>query len=51
MTGLAALPAGLGFGILYQDAGASTALVASAGGMLLAVAWWIVATRRPLAPI
>ena len=45
VTGLAALPAALGFGFLYQLQGGSMALWASAGGMLLASAWWLVAAR------
>ena len=45
VTGLAALPAALGFGFLYQLQGGSMALRASAGGMLLASAWWLVAAR------
>lgn len=45
LTGLAALPAALGFGFLYQLQGGSMALWASAGGMLLASGWWLVAAR------
>jgi predicted MFS family arabinose efflux permease len=44
-TGLAALPAALLFGALYQDYGATTALWASAGGMILAVLVWLVVAR------
>jgi MFS family permease len=44
-TGLAALPAALGFGALYQSHGGPMALWASAGGMLLAVLVWLVAAR------
>lgn len=40
-TGLAALPAGLLFGGLYQSANGPTALWASAGGMVLAVIAWV----------
>ncbi len=48
LTGLAALPAALGFGFLYQLQGGSMALWASAGGMLLASGWWLVAARPVL---
>ena len=41
LTGLAALPAGLLFGALYQTVSAPAALWASAGGMLAAVIVWI----------
>ena len=44
-TGLAALPAALGFGALYQSCGGPVALWASAGGMILAVLVWLVAAR------
>lgn len=44
-TGLAALPAALLFGALYQGYGATTALWASAGGMILAVLAWLVVAR------
>jgi MFS family permease len=44
-TGLAALPAALLFGALYQDYGATVALRSSAGGMILAVLVWLVAAR------
>ncbi|HET6836735.1 MAG TPA: MFS transporter [Gemmatimonadales bacterium] len=40
-TGLAALPAGLLFGGLYQSANGPTALWASAAGMVLAVIAWV----------
>ncbi|MBK8002689.1 MAG: MFS transporter [Gemmatimonadetes bacterium] len=46
VTGLAALPAGVAFGALYTGAGGSAALLASAGGMLLATGVWLAATRR-----
>jgi dipeptide/tripeptide permease len=49
-TGLAALPAALLFGALYQDYGATTALWASAGGMILAVLVWLVAARPVATP-
>jgi len=42
LTGLAALPAGLFFGALYQSLSARTALWASSAGMLLAVLLWLV---------
>jgi MFS family permease len=41
LVGLAALPAGLAFGALYQEAGGPRALLGSAAGMLAAVAVWI----------
>jgi MFS family permease len=45
VTGLAALPAALLFGALYQHLGADVALRASAAGMLLAtLAWMVVAS-------
>jgi len=49
LTGVAALPAGLGFGLVYQRTGGSAALIASATGILLAVAAWIALTQ-PVAP-
>jgi MFS family permease len=42
VTGLAALPAGLLFGWLYQDVGAGAALRASAGLMALTALGWLV---------
>lgn len=46
LTGMAALPAGLLFGGLYQSASGPTALWASAGGMVVAViAWFSVSPR------
>jgi hypothetical protein len=39
---VAALPAGLAFGALYQSGGGQTALWASGAGMLLAVILWLV---------
>ena len=52
LTGLAALPAGLAFGWLYQDAGAGAALRASAGLMAVTALGWMVlrAPGRPLPP-
>jgi len=46
LTGAAALPAGLLFGAIYQMAGGPAALLASAAGMALAVAAWLVASPR-----
>jgi predicted MFS family arabinose efflux permease len=41
LTGLAALPAGLLFGALYQAGSGRAALWASAGGMLAALIVWL----------
>ena len=41
LTGLAALPAALVFGELYQRAGPATALAASAGAVIVATAAWV----------
>jgi MFS family permease len=41
VTGLAALPAAVGFGALYQHAGAATALWVSAAAMVVAVLLWL----------
>lgn len=46
LTGLAALPAGLLFGAVYQTASARAALWASSAGMLLAVLGWLTVSRR-----
>jgi MFS family permease len=46
LTGAAALPAGLLFGAIYQVASGPVALLASAVGMTLAVAAWLVASPR-----
>jgi len=46
VTGIAALPAGLIFGALYQSAGGPTALWGSAAGMLAAVLCWLVVSPR-----
>jgi hypothetical protein len=46
LTGAAALPAGLLFGTIYQMASGPLALLASAVGMTLAVAAWLVASPR-----
>jgi MFS family permease len=45
VTGAAALPAALGFGLVYQHLGGGTALWASAGGMLVASLGWLVVAR------
>lgn len=53
LTGLAALPAGLAFGALYQGRGGPTALRASAIGMGLAVVGWLLVSpqvSRPRTP-
>lgn len=42
LTGVAALPAGLLFGALYQSVSGRAALWASAGGMLAAVLCWLI---------
>jgi MFS family permease len=46
LTGLAALPAGLIFGALYQSVGGGAALWASAGGTLAAVVVWLMVSPR-----
>ena len=46
LTGVAALPAGLIFGAVYQSASGRAALWASAGGMLAAVLWWLIVSPR-----
>ena len=45
LIGVAALPAGLAFGALYQRLGGGLALKASAAGMVLAVGFWLIVTR------
>jgi MFS family permease len=45
LTGLAALPAGLAFGAIYQIRGGPGALAASAAGMAAATAGWLAMTR------
>jgi hypothetical protein len=46
LVGLAALPAGLAFGTLYQTLGGPAALRVSAAGMIVAVSVWLaVATK------
>ncbi len=42
LVGAAALPAGLGFGALYQSSSGRAALWASGAGMLLAVILWLI---------
>jgi len=42
LTGIAALPAGLIFGAVYQSSSGQAALWASAGGMLVAVLCWLI---------
>ncbi len=49
LIGVTALPAGLGFGALYQRAGGSAALWASAVGMIVAVALWLAVTAASAA--
>jgi MFS family permease len=46
LTGLAALPSGLLFGVIYQHAGGRTALLASAAGVGLAVLLWLMVAPR-----
>jgi MFS family permease len=49
LVGAAALPAGLAFGALYQEAGGPLALLGSAAGMIAAVAVWIaIPTASPM---
>ena len=45
LVGVAALPAGLAFGALYQSLGGARALWASAAGMVLAAGVWLIVTR------
>ena len=46
LAGLAALPAGLAFGAVYQRSGGPTALHASAVASLVALVLWLVVTAR-----
>jgi energy-converting hydrogenase Eha subunit F len=46
LTGLAALPAGLLFGALYQARGGNVALLGSAAGMAAAVVAWLAVSPR-----
>lgn len=41
ITGLAALPMAVGFGVVYQQLGGAAALLASAGLSILVAAWWL----------
>lgn len=50
VTGLAALPAAAGFGILYQQAGGNVALYASAGGMLVVTMLWLLVAPARVTP-
>ena len=45
LVGAAALPAGVGFGAIYQRLGGSLALRVSALGMVFAVGLWLIVTR------
>lgn len=47
LIGIAALPAGLAFGALYQSVGGSGALLASAIGTGIAVLVWLIVSRSP----
>jgi predicted MFS family arabinose efflux permease len=46
VTGLAALPAAMAFGALYQRFGAPSALGASAGAVIVATAGWVAVSPR-----
>ena len=46
LTGLAALPAALMFGVLYERAGGPRALLGSLALTLAAVTWWLVVLPR-----
>jgi MFS family permease len=46
LTGVAALPAAVLFGWIYQSAGGPAALIASAAGMIVAVVGWLIASPR-----
>jgi MFS family permease len=46
LTGVAALPAGLAFGVLYQELGPGQALLASAFGVAAAVVAWLAITAN-----
>ena len=46
LTGAAALPAGLLFGLIYQSSGGPVALAVSAAGMAIAVVGWLVVSPR-----
>ncbi len=47
VTGLAALPAAAGFGLLYDALGGGAAARCSAGGMLLVTLGWLLVAPRP----
>ena len=44
LTGVAALPAAVLFGWIYQSVGGPAALIASAAGMAVAVVAWLIAS-------
>jgi len=46
LAGLAALPAGLAFGALYQQRGGSTAFLVSAGATAVSLVIWLAVTGR-----
>jgi len=46
VTGLAALPAAMAFGGLYQRLGATSALTASAAAVVVATVGWVVVSPR-----
>ena len=46
LAGLAALPAGLAFGVVYKSAGGPAALLASAGCLALGMLLWLAAAGR-----
>jgi MFS family permease len=46
LAGFAALPAGLGFGVIYQQAGGPAALLASAAAVIVAVGLWLLLAQR-----
>ena len=50
LIGASALPTGLAFGVLYQQAGGPAALLGSAAGMVVAVAVWIGITTANAKP-
>jgi MFS family permease len=45
LSGLAALPAGLAFGLAYKSAGGPAALLVSAGCLMLGTLFWLVVNR------
>ncbi|MGH7630636.1 MAG: MFS transporter, partial [Gemmatimonadales bacterium] len=50
LTGVAALPAGVLFGAIYEQAGGRMALLASAAGVGLAVLLWLIVAPRAGGP-